>query len=123
MICKSMCLAAVTSDSQHLETLRKYPVVHTLMRVCTRPYTLPGTNLCLEAGTKMVVPLFGLHYDPRYHPDPYRFDPERFSGEGSRPAIPTYTYLPFGEGPRNCIEVSCELSVGTKEAMGLLYTW
>nr|CAD7587223.1 unnamed protein product [Timema genevievae] len=85
------------------ETLRKYPVVHTLMRVCTRPYTLPGTNLRLEAGTKLVVPLFGLHYDPRYHPDPYHFDPERFYGEGSRPVIPAYTYLPFGEGPRNCI--------------------
>nr|CAD7405098.1 unnamed protein product [Timema cristinae] len=90
-------------DSVIKETLRKYPVVHTLMRVCTRPYTLPGTNLRLEAGTKLVVPLFGLHYDPRYHPDPHRFDPERFSGEGSRPVIPAYTYLPFGEGPRNCI--------------------
>lgn len=44
----------------------------------------------------------GFHLDEKYFPDPERFDPERFSDENKH-SIQQGTYLPFGNGPRNCI--------------------
>nr|AVL92852.1 CYP450 [Locusta migratoria] len=84
------------------ETLRKYPPVGNLGRVCTEPYTIPGTNLRIEKGTKVFVPVYGIHHDPKYYPDPENFDPERFTEEG-KASRHHFVYLPFGEGPRICI--------------------
>lgn len=49
-----------------------------------------------------MVPSIGFHYDPNYFPNPDKFDPERFSDENKSSIVPG-TYLPFGNGPRNCI--------------------
>lgn len=38
------------------------------------------------------------HKNPDYFPDPEKFDPSRFEGNGPIP----YTYVPFGGGPRMC---------------------
>ncbi|XP_063239512.1 probable cytochrome P450 6a14 [Bacillus rossius redtenbacheri] len=84
------------------ETLRRYPPGGTLLRRCTRPYTLPGTSLHLDKGSLVIIPVHGLHHDPEYFPDPLRFDPERFSEENAK-RVPQFAYLPFGEGPRICI--------------------
>jgi cytochrome P450 len=84
------------------ETLRKYPPVPILSRECTKTYKIPGTNIILEKGILTVVPVLALHHDPKYYPDPERFDPERFSEE-EKAKRHHYVYLPFGEGPRICI--------------------
>nr|CAD7195974.1 unnamed protein product [Timema douglasi] len=84
------------------ETLRKHPPVGNIDRTCTKAYTIPGTKVHLEKGTKVKIPVYALHYDPKYYPDPHKFDPERFNEENKRKRH-TYTYLPFGEGPRMCI--------------------
>jgi cytochrome P450 family 6 len=84
------------------ETLRKYPPLTFLNRHCTKDYKIPDTNLVVEKGVQVVVPVLGLHKDPEYFPDPEKFDPERFSEE-TKSRRPNYVYLPFGEGPRICI--------------------
>jgi cytochrome P450 family 9 len=50
----------------------------------------------------IIIPIYSLHRDPQYYPDPDRFDPERFSDE-NKSKINPYTYLPFGTGARSCI--------------------
>jgi cytochrome P450 family 6 len=84
------------------ETLRKYPSVPILNRECTKEYKIPGTDVFLEKGMATVIPVLAIHHDPKYYPDPERFDPERFS-EVEKAKRHQYVYLPFGEGPRICI--------------------
>lgn len=56
----------------------------------------------IEKGVSVIVPIWGLHHDPKYFPNPDEFDPERFNEENKQNIVPC-SYLPFGEGPRNCI--------------------
>lgn len=84
------------------ETLRKYPPLPVLDRVATEDYKIPDSNLVLKKGTPIMVPMLGLHYDPEYFQNPEIYDPERFS-EANKKSILPCTYLPFGEGPHNCI--------------------
>lgn len=85
-----------------LETLRLYPSVPLIQRVCTKDYNIVGTDAILEKGTKVFLPVFALQRDPEFYPDPEKFDPDRFSDENKLGRHP-FTYLPFGDGPRVCI--------------------
>ncbi|GJQ70003.1 Cyp6g1 [Trypoxylus dichotomus] len=85
-----------------LETLRKYPPAPLLLRSCTNDYKIPGSNVTIEKDTSVMIPLMGIHYDPAYFPDPQKFDPQRFS-EANLTKIHSCSFLPFGDGPRNCI--------------------
>ncbi|CAG9769801.1 unnamed protein product [Ceutorhynchus assimilis] len=89
------------------EILRKWPPAGGIDRVVTKPYIiepeLPHERpLHLKPGDILMLPIGGLMRDPKYFPDPEKFDPERFSDE-NKDNIEPYTYLPFGSGPRNCI--------------------
>ncbi|XP_011164433.3 probable cytochrome P450 6a14 isoform X2 [Solenopsis invicta] len=84
------------------ETLRKYPSLPILNRICTEEIDLPTTNIRIPKGTLITVPVLGVHRDPSIYPDPDKFDPERFNVDKVKERHP-YAYIPFGEGPRNCI--------------------
>nr|CAD7196161.1 unnamed protein product [Timema douglasi] len=84
------------------ETMRKYPPVPSLERQCTKSFTFPGTNHVVEKGSNIFIPVYAIHRDPNHYPDPERFDPDRFTEEGKK-SRHRFSYLPFGEGPRNCI--------------------
>ncbi|XP_049941989.1 cytochrome P450 6k1-like [Schistocerca serialis cubense] len=83
------------------ETMRLYPPMNFLDRKTTQPFRIPGTDIVLPKDTGIVVSVLGLHHDPRYWEHPERFLPGRFSGEGGK-ARPSHTFLPFGDGPRQC---------------------
>ncbi|XP_046601989.1 probable cytochrome P450 6a13 [Neodiprion lecontei] len=100
------------------ETLRKYPSFMILNRECNREVELPVTGFVVPVGTPIVVPVLGIHHDPDIYPEPEKFDPERFNQENTAKRH-RYAYLPFGQGPRNCIVVSVP-STGMK--FGLLQT-
>ena len=43
-----------------------------------------------------------VHRDPRWFPDPDRFDPERWTPE-AKASRPKFSYFPFGGGARVCV--------------------
>lgn len=91
------------------ETLRKYSITIALLRVATQDYQVPGESLIIEKGQKLVIPSFSIHHDPEYYPNPDDFDPERFTPE-EKSKRPNGTFIPFGEGPRQCIGNNCNKS-------------
>jgi len=86
------------------ETLRKYPIVPILNRESTKNHTFSGTNLTIEKGTPITIPVLGIQRDPEIYDNPMEFRPERFrdssNGSGNSKGL---FYMPFGDGPRNCI--------------------
>ncbi|XP_071567381.1 cytochrome P450 6A1-like [Temnothorax nylanderi] len=89
-------------DKVFKETLRKYPPGTMLMRESTSSYTFDGTKVSIPKGQKVWIPTYAIHRDPNIYPKPDVFDPERFNEEAVRSRHPM-AYLPFGDGPRNCI--------------------
>ncbi|KAL5284126.1 hypothetical protein ACFFRR_006416 [Megaselia abdita] len=84
------------------ETLRKHSVVPHLIRKATVDYKIPQTGTLVEKDTVVVVPVDAIHHDSEIYPNPEKFDPERFTAEAIQDR-PQCAYLPFGDGPRNCI--------------------
>uniref|UniRef100_A0A182MMT4 Cytochrome P450 n=1 Tax=Anopheles culicifacies TaxID=139723 RepID=A0A182MMT4_9DIPT len=84
------------------ETLRKYPPIESLTRVPTRDYTIPGTKHVIPKDTLITIPVYALHRDPEFYPDPNQFNPDRFLPDEVKQRHP-YVFIPFGEGPRICI--------------------
>ena len=84
------------------ETLRKYPPLGFLDRVCLADYKVPNSDLVIEKDTPVFISVIGSHYNPEYFPNPEKFDPLRFTEEAKN-SRPSYVYFPFGDGPRVCI--------------------
>ena len=83
------------------ETLRKYPPVIRLERMVTvDEYKLAG--VMLKRDDLINIPTYAVHHNPEYYYEPEQFNPERFMPENKHLLVP-YTYIPFGQGPRNCI--------------------
>lgn len=86
------------------EGLRYWPPAGMTDRVCVKDYEYNDGEMHFKIGKGLAfwIPIYGLHHDPKYFPNPGKFDPERFSEENKANIIPG-TYVPFGVGPRNCI--------------------
>ncbi|XP_055903409.1 probable cytochrome P450 311a1 [Eupeodes corollae] len=81
------------------ECLRLYTIVPLTGRQVTKEITIGSTNLI--PGTTLWVNMYGLAHDPKYFPQPYEFNPERFGSDATE--IPPYVFLPFSGGPHSCI--------------------
>ncbi|XP_044261778.1 probable cytochrome P450 6a13 [Tribolium madens] len=84
------------------ETLRLHPPAAQTSRRCIKDYKIPDQDVVIKKGTSVTISILGIHHDPEYYPDPEKFDPERFTEE-NKSLRHNYAFLPFGEGPRNCI--------------------
>ncbi|XP_047984816.1 probable cytochrome P450 6a18, partial [Leguminivora glycinivorella] len=76
-----------------------------LNRECTSDcyIPIPGSDpFKITKGTSVLIPVTSIQKDPKYYPDPEKFDPERFSAE-EMAKRPKFTFMPFGEGPKKCI--------------------
>ncbi|CAF3964027.1 unnamed protein product [Rotaria sordida] len=82
------------------ETLRIYPPFTRFERVASKDYQFG--NYDIPKGSIISVPVYPIHHDPNVWPEPEKFIPERFLSTEKAKRHPM-TYLPFGDGPRNCI--------------------
>uniref|UniRef100_A0AAG5DT78 Cytochrome P450 n=1 Tax=Anopheles atroparvus TaxID=41427 RepID=A0AAG5DT78_ANOAO len=104
---------ALTNEMPYLgmvisETARLYPVLPFLERQCTLPEGVTGYKLepfhdfVIPNGMPVLIPIYAIHRDPQFFPNPHKFDPERFAKENLDQIQPC-TYMPFGVGPRTCL--------------------
>jgi cytochrome P450 len=103
--------AAASGDDDYLgavlkEAMRLHPVIPMVVRVLMAPATVGGIEL--PAGATVGASIILAHADPRNHPEPERFRPERFA-DGK---MPPNTWLPFGGGVRRCIGAGFSLMEG-----------
>ena len=80
-----------------------YPGLPILNRECTQDYKIPNSNYTIEKGTAIIISLMGQHHDENNFSEPEKFIPERFLNEDSSKVFVSDAYMPFGEGPHNCI--------------------
>lgn len=81
------------------EARRLYPSVWIIARyarsdVSLGEYTIPANAIVLASQ-------WLLHHDARFFPDPYKFDPQRWTAE-AQAQLPEFAYFPFSAGPRQC---------------------
>lgn len=74
------------------------------MRMCTEDYRFADSDYVMKKGESLVIPICAIQRDPQYFPNPNVFNPENFSEEAKK-SRPTCCFMPFGDGPRNCIGI------------------
>lgn len=92
-------------DAFICECLRKHPPMLQIDRVCNKETVIhdgKGNSFKIPVGMKVNLNPFAMHYNPKYFPNPAKFDPDRFLGENKNKIEPN-TFLSFGVGPRACI--------------------
>ncbi len=102
------------------ESLRLYPPARAMGRYARNDFGLG--DFYLPARTTVLISQFVTHRDPRFFPDPLRFDPDRFSAEGKARRT-KFTYFPFGAGARQCIGESFAWMEGVLILATLAQKW
>jgi cytochrome P450 len=92
------------------ESLRLYPPAWGLARTVIKEFQLAGYHI--PAGANVVMSTWVMHHDPRYFPEPEKFDPDRWVPEKAQ-KLPKFAYFPFGGGPRQCIGASFAMMEAT----------
>lgn len=81
------------------ETLRLYPPVWVVARMCVEPYEIAGYRIA--RGAILIASQYVVHRDARFYSDPLRFDPDRFATD--KKDWPRFAFFPFSAGNRRCI--------------------
>lgn len=90
------------------ESLRLFPITPLIGREIKKDVQLE--KFTLPAGSSIVIPIYKVHRNvDTWGPNSNLFDPDNFLPENIEKRHP-YSYLPFSNGPRNCIgELDTEL--------------
>jgi cytochrome P450 len=92
------------------EAMRVFPPAWVIPRTAIEDDVIDGYRI--PRGSSVLIPIYRLHHDPRFWPDPEVFDPTRFMPENARRHHRS-AYLPFGGGRRICIGSSFALMEAT----------
>jgi cytochrome P450 len=82
------------------ESMRMYPPAWILVRRALNDYSINDYHI--PARSILLMSQFVMHHNEKYFPNPFEFDPERWTPE-AKESRPKFSYFPFGGGPRICI--------------------
>ena len=82
------------------EALRLYPPAWGIGRMAKKPTGIGDYEV--DDGEIVLMSPFVVHRDPRWYPEPDRFDPDRWTPE-RKAARPKFSFFPFGGGARVCV--------------------
>jgi cytochrome P450 len=82
------------------ESMRLYPPAWGIGRRTINDYAIGDYRI--PARSILLMSPYVMHRDPRWFPEPEKFDPERWLPEAAA-ARPKFSYFPFGGGARVCI--------------------
>jgi cytochrome P450 len=102
------------------ESMRLYPPAWAMGRMATSEVHLGPYNI--PKGAHVFFSQYIMGRDPRYFPDPLRFEPDRFTPE-AKAARPKFTYFPFGGGSRQCIGESFAWMEGVFSIATIAQRW
>jgi cytochrome P450 len=102
------------------ESMRLYPPAWALGRLALTDCEIGG--YLVPRKSLVLMSQFVMHRDPRYFPEPLRFDPQRWTAE-ARELRAQFSYFPFGGGPRRCIGESFAWMEGVLLIAALAQQW
>ncbi|KAK4336748.1 hypothetical protein RND71_044174 [Anisodus tanguticus] len=102
-------------DAVLSETLRLVPNTRVFTRTAMVDTEIGGIKI--DKGTEVKAISYILNRSEEYFPNPEKFDPNRFLDKSSSNPniISNATYLPFGDGPKQCIEANESKNLGLTE--------
>lgn len=102
------------------EAMRMYPPAWVIGRRVLNDYRI--NEYQIPDRSIILMSQYVSHHNPKYFPEPDRFDPERWTPE-AREARPKFSYFPFGGGPRLCIGESFAWMEGVLVMATLARKW
>ena len=102
------------------ESMRLYPPIWAIDRTAQCETNIRGITIPRNA--RVIMSQYVVHRDPRFYPEPERFDPERWTPE-AQAQQPKFAYFPFGGGPRLCIGESFAWTEGILLLATLVQSW
>lgn len=102
------------------ESMRLYPPAWIIGRRALKDCEV--SSYLIPAGSLVLMSQYVMHRDPRYYPNPNRFDPLRWTTE-AKTTRPKFSYFPFGGGPRVCLGESFAWMEGVLVIATLAQYW
>jgi cytochrome P450 len=83
------------------ETMRLAPPVWVAPRIATTDCTIDGIKI--PKGAHVLVSQYVTHRNPRFFPEPEKWNPDRWLDANFEKSLPRGSYFPFGGGSRKCL--------------------
>lgn len=107
-------------DAFITETLRMFDPAIRLERKADEEYTLEGKDITIPKGGLVYIPVYAIHHDAQFYPQPEKFDPTRFLPENRHKLTP-YTYCKFWSGL--ILHVKCKYSNPSSHFHSAVRSW